>query len=620
MSAVELFGTIYEKGDTIFEQGDVGDTLYIIQSGAVEISGRRGSEKIVLNLLEKGAFFGEMALIDQSPRSATTTAIARTRLLPIRRESFFDPSLLDTTVVFQLLKSLCRRIERTNGLLRELVAAYDDDHGAAADRLPAVAGIACGNGDDSSLPTVKAHNETTQRPLQAVAPDSIFARPDLQVCHFAGGETIFDEGDDGAAMYIVSQGAVEIFTEAAGKRIPLNRVGPGGFFGEMTLATGNPRTATAVAIDDTTLIAIGQAELTQVFELHPDIALFVIQVLIVRLRLNTAALEAPDRSVDVVREMLPPVINKQKKVRIAVVSLSSCGGCAAMLIQDRSVLAALTQAVDVVYCPMLMDAESFEDVDVALVDGIVRVKEDEDALMAARSKSRFLVAWGTCAVHGGIPAMANRFELEELLEESYGRTTDAFTYYLGGSAPGGKATTESRCGDLLRKARKLDDIVRVDYMLAGCPPNIGLLEGLLSELQGGSGPAPAKAVVCAECPRKAKKVDLKSMWTFPNGKNTGALCFLSQGALCLGLMTKGGCGAVCTSGGLPCWGCRGPTQKTLNEIGCGSYFEEVMASTIARRTKLDEQQLRAVVRILRNKGGSALSFENNFARNTSRLR
>jgi CRP-like cAMP-binding protein len=57
----DLFGITYDKGEVIFQQGTPGDTMYIIQSGAVEISQLQGDRKKVLALLERGDFFGEMA-------------------------------------------------------------------------------------------------------------------------------------------------------------------------------------------------------------------------------------------------------------------------------------------------------------------------------------------------------------------------------------------------------------------------------------------------------------------------------------------------------------------------------------------------------------------------------
>ena len=83
----ELFGITYEKGETIFSHGDLGDTMYVIQSGAVEISRLQDGKKAVLALLDHNDLFGEMALVDNHPRSATATAISRSRLLPFTRTS-----------------------------------------------------------------------------------------------------------------------------------------------------------------------------------------------------------------------------------------------------------------------------------------------------------------------------------------------------------------------------------------------------------------------------------------------------------------------------------------------------------------------------------------------------
>ena len=133
MTDVDLFGSIYKKGDVIFEQDSPGDTLYIIQSGAVEISRLRDGGKIVIALMGQGEFFGEMALIDDRPRSATATALSRTRLLPIHKDSFIDRAKNDPSVIIQLIKSLCQRIVRTNNLLRTFMMSDDSLRTALAE-------------------------------------------------------------------------------------------------------------------------------------------------------------------------------------------------------------------------------------------------------------------------------------------------------------------------------------------------------------------------------------------------------------------------------------------------------------------------------------------------------
>ena len=99
MGREELFGSLYEKNSVIFKEGDPADRMYIIQSGALEVTQRRGKHEEVLTFLEKGDLVGEIALLDGNSRTATVKAIARSRLLAITRESLLthisrDPGII----------------------------------------------------------------------------------------------------------------------------------------------------------------------------------------------------------------------------------------------------------------------------------------------------------------------------------------------------------------------------------------------------------------------------------------------------------------------------------------------------------------------------------------------
>ena len=87
----------------IFHRGDPGDEMYIIQSGAVEVSSMRDGCKVVLTILEKEDFFGEMALLDRNPRSATVTTITRSRLLPLSRRVFLEKLAYNPAIVLHVL-------------------------------------------------------------------------------------------------------------------------------------------------------------------------------------------------------------------------------------------------------------------------------------------------------------------------------------------------------------------------------------------------------------------------------------------------------------------------------------------------------------------------------------
>ena len=166
---------------------------------------------------------------------------------------------------------------------------------------------------------------------------------------------------------------------------------------------------------------------------------------------------------------------------------------------------------------MLIDKAEIGDVEVALVDGTVRVKEDEEKLIEARRKSRYLLAWGTCAAFGGIPAFANQYELEDLIKESFGQTKDAFAYYLSGTRGIDWATYQEQENELrlLRRASKLDEFVRVDYYLPGCPPRVDILVQFLNELKGEGEVSKPKTIVCSECSRKHVKIPTEHFWISP---------------------------------------------------------------------------------------------------------
>ncbi len=229
-----------------------------------------------------------------------------------------------------------------------------------------------------------------------------------------------------------------------------------------------------------------------------------------------------------------------------------------------------------------------------------------------------VVAWGTCASFGGIPAQANRYELEDLIQETYGQTYDAYAYYLSGAGGVEQATYQEEGIELLRKAYELDDFVRVDYYVPGCPPVPGHLLQLLAELTGQSFEG-AKAIVCAECGRRPGKEAVTALDAFPQ-QNVEGVCFHSLGALCLGFLTRGGCGAACPRNVLPCWGCRGPANVALKKMAAGDSFEEVVIGRLVRRCRMEEEQLKPAVKLLRRQGHSLFDFETNFLSSLSRVR
>jgi len=114
----EKFTRDYRKSEVIFEENSLGNEMYIIHSGRVRLftQGQRG-EKVTLDIIEEGGIFGEMTLIDGSPRSATAVAEEDTRLIALDRPKFLYMIQQQPMFVFTIMHALCERIREANLLL-----------------------------------------------------------------------------------------------------------------------------------------------------------------------------------------------------------------------------------------------------------------------------------------------------------------------------------------------------------------------------------------------------------------------------------------------------------------------------------------------------------------------
>ena len=110
----------HEEGGTIFLRGDPGDALFGVMTGRVRISASRaGGKEVFLNIMEPGDAFGEIALLDGSPRTATATAMARSELMVLRREPFFDLLRTEPQLATHLIQLLCKRVRWTAELMED---------------------------------------------------------------------------------------------------------------------------------------------------------------------------------------------------------------------------------------------------------------------------------------------------------------------------------------------------------------------------------------------------------------------------------------------------------------------------------------------------------------------
>ena len=139
-------------GEVIFREGDDSREMYIVTAGEVVVSKKSKKGEVVLAVLKKGDFVGEMSLLESLPRSATARARGDTQLLAIHPGGFLLKIRRDPTFAFEMLQSLSRRIRVTNeNLMREL-----NREGIQSESIQRILTGAEYNQDESKQPLIEA--------------------------------------------------------------------------------------------------------------------------------------------------------------------------------------------------------------------------------------------------------------------------------------------------------------------------------------------------------------------------------------------------------------------------------------------------------------------------------
>lgn len=209
---------------------------------------------------------------------------------------------------------------------------------------------------------------------------------------------------------------------------------------------------------------------------------------------------------------------------IAMAGLTACSGCQLTLLNCEEELPELAERYILAYFPMgLTERVITGPIDVAFVEGAVSTPDDLEILIKLRSRSRYLVAFGTCALWGGVAAMNNHEARNTLLETVYGK---------GG-------------GELKSfNPQPFRHFIKVDFAITGCPPEKAELLTTLAALLRGTFPVFPRYPVCTEC------------------RNRENRCLLIEdNELCLGPLIQAGCNARCPAVGIKCEGCRGPVAE-----------------------------------------------------------
>lgn len=269
------------------------------------------------------------------------------------------------------------------------------------------------------------------------------------------------------------------------------------------------------------------------------------------------------------------------KPKVAFYWCASCGGCEETVVDLAEDILGVVAAVDIVLWPVAMDFK-YKDIQAmpdksiyaTLLNGAIRSTEQEEMAHLMRKKSQFLIAYGSCAMTGGIPGLANQFPREQILQYNY---EDAPTLVNEQKVRPSLTFTDGErtvsLPQLHNVVRALDQVTDVDYYIPGCPPTPNITKTAIGALLEGKLPPKGSVLapdiaLCEECSRKKSKPTNVSFTEFKRPHQTLAdpeRCFLAQGMVCMGPSTRSGCGAQCTTGNMPCTGCFGPTSRVRDQ-------------------------------------------------------
>ena len=233
-----------------------------------------------------------------------------------------------------------------------------------------------------------------------------------------------------------------------------------------------------------------------------------------------------------------------RRPRIGVVKFASCDGCQLTLLDCEDELLAIAERVDVVEFAEATSRRSAGPYDVLFVEGSISTEEQVEEIVRLRAVTHHLVTIGACATAGGIQAIRNWFEQEEVHATVYPDPTFV---------------------ESLATSRPVADFVAVDGELRGCPISPGQLREFLIALVTGRRAQIPDEAVCIECKRR------------------GTVCVaVARGIPCLGPVTRTGCGALCPAYGRGCYGCFGPKESANTASLARWLSDERSAPEVAR--------------------------------------
>ena len=249
----ESFGETrnFAEMESFFVEGQTSDKMYLLIEGEVSLV----RNKKTLDIVKPGEIFGEIAVITRQPRAASAMARKFCQALVLDASQFQRALQATPEFALMLMNIMNNRLRLTIALMKQ----------------------------SGSPPSLEPHDDLRvfDQNMMEELMAAFRARPPQT---FPAGRIIMKEGDAGVAMYVVIRGKVTVSI----KSIAVERVGPGGTFGEMALVDHASRAATAVAETECQLLSISRNDFLNLVKTKPGFAISLLKTIADRLRNMTA--------------------------------------------------------------------------------------------------------------------------------------------------------------------------------------------------------------------------------------------------------------------------------------------------------------------------------------------
>ncbi len=276
----------YQKGEIVYRAGDRGDCFYQVLEGSVDVVLNWDKERsTTLTSLQPGQFFGEMSALGGYPRSATVVAAADgTRLMELTEKDMNHYFSEKPETILSLMQYLGDRIRTLSGDYQQACAVLEEMKAVNAkpandtylDKFKRAVTYYFGTGRPKNRPSLEALSARNEH--QGTLEERVFS--------FREGSVLYREGEPGRCMYCVQWGRVGIYSNyGTNDQRKLTELSVNEFFGEMGMLNNEPRSATAVILEEgTTLETIYLEDLQELFRKNPLKVWMVLEHIGMRLR------------------------------------------------------------------------------------------------------------------------------------------------------------------------------------------------------------------------------------------------------------------------------------------------------------------------------------------------